>query len=109
MSHLGPWRFDYPSWSEVPREFVIDLSRVCSRDDFMRALSPHFPVGPDHRNIWGPIYQTIGLQSCPFRIRFIGWEGFAQRLPRYARRLRGHLSAYQRRHGEERLFIEYMA
>src|SRR5688572_1539770 len=79
---------DLPSWSEVPREFVIDLSAVRTRDDFIRLMASHFPVGPDHHNLWGPIFHMIVYQPCPFRFRFIGWHGFAQRMSRYARRLR---------------------
>jgi hypothetical protein len=100
-------RADLPSWSDVPREFEIDLSGVRSRDDFMRALKPHFPVGPDHLNIWGPIYRAIGMQTCPIRIRFLGWNGFADRMPRYAGRLRSYLTDYERRHGRERLAVDY--
>jgi hypothetical protein len=106
---VGPPLPDLPSWSEVPRDFVIDLSAVRSRDDFMHAMASHFPVGPDHDNLWGPIFRTIGYQACPFRLRFIGWDGFAQRMPRYARRLRRYLAEYQRRHGEERLHVDYAA
>ena len=100
---------DAPKWSDVPRHFEIDLSAVRSRDDFVRAMAPHFPVGPDHRNLWGPIYRTIGLQSCPIHIRFLGWSGFAERMPRYARRLRGYLMSYQKQHGEERLYLDFAA
>jgi len=103
----SPARTDLPSWSEVPREFTIDLTNVRSRDDFMRALRPHFPVGPDHLNLWGPIYQTIGLQTCPIHIHFTGWETFSHRMPRYARRLRSYLVNYERRHGKERLRVDY--
>jgi hypothetical protein len=106
-SRLWPHLDNLPSWSDQPREFFIDLSAVRSRDDFMRALSPHFPIGPDHNNIWAPIYRTIVYQACPFLFRFTGWDGFAQRMPRYARRLRHYLANYQRRHGEERLHVDY--
>ncbi len=100
---------DRPKWSDVPRSFEIDLSAVRSRDQFMKAMAPHFPVGPDHRNLWRPIYSTIGMQSCPIRIRFLGWSGFAERMPRYARRLRGYLMSYQKRHGAERLYLDFGA
>lgn len=46
-------------------------------------------------------------QTGPLRLRFLGWDGFQTRMPRYARRLRRLLTDYQRVHGLERLAVEY--
>jgi hypothetical protein len=93
-------------WTGDPRSYVIDLRGVATRDDFQRELARHFPLGPDHRDLWPSLYKAIMYQTGPLSLRFIGWEEFQARMPRYARRVRRLLTDYQRLHGPERLAIE---
>jgi hypothetical protein len=84
-------------WGGEPREFLIDLRGVSSRDDFQRELTRHFPIAADHLELWGSLYRALYMeQAGPYRLRFLGWVGFEKRMPRYAKRLRRLLLDHQR-------------
>lgn len=69
------------------REVVVDLTGVASRDQFHRELARHFPLAADHAELWQSIWAAFAYRREPWRVRFVGWAGFAARMPRYARRL----------------------
>ncbi|MFO0955947.1 MAG: hypothetical protein U0800_00605 [Isosphaeraceae bacterium] len=94
-------------WTGEPREFLIDLAGVATREQFQREMARHFDVPDDHRELWGSLARAILYQTGPYRIRFGGWPGFEQQMPRYARRLRRLIEGHQSAHGEERLAAEF--
>lgn len=58
-------------------------------------MTRDFPISADHGELWGALYQAILMdKSGPLTLRFLGWEGFEQRMPRYARRLKRLLLHY---------------
>jgi hypothetical protein len=106
FSALAPRHRDELDRRTEVLSYGIDLRGVATRDDFQRELARHFPLGPDHRDLWPSLYEAIMYQTGPLHLRFLGWAEFQARMPRYARRLRRLLTDYQRLRGTERLTIE---
>jgi len=65
----------------------VDLSRVVSADDFARAIGEAFDVETHASSIWRSLATAIHYRVSPLHVTFAGWQGFEQRMPRYARRL----------------------
>jgi hypothetical protein len=113
LGGLGRWfgRIWLPlSWGGKLREVVIDLTRVSSRDDFQREMSRHFSIAADHTYLWRSIYEALSRPAGPLRLRLLGWEGFKDRMPRYAKRLERMLVFHQkwgRLGGVQLITIEY--
>jgi len=98
-------------WATGQREIVIDLRGVSSRDAFQRELARHFPIAADHSALWSSFYAALlseltnpqprfhlwhDLNSRLPRLRFVGWEEFERRMPRYARRITRFLKHFYR-------------
>ena len=94
-------------WTGEPREFLIDLRGIATRDRFQAELSRHFAIPADHRELWSALFDAVLYQTGPYRFQFLGWPEFERRMPRYARRLRRLLLDHQALHGEERLAVDY--
>jgi hypothetical protein len=94
-------------WTGEPREFLIDLRGIATRDQFHDELACHFTIPADNRELWGGLFNAIALQTGPYRLHLMGWAEFEGRMPRYARRLRRFIENYQGVHGEERLAADY--
>jgi hypothetical protein len=99
-------------WRGEPKEIIIDLRLVSSRDEFQREMSKHFPIPADHSELWAALYDAILMYKAgPRTVRFLGWAGFEQRMPRYARRLKGlllgHYQAWGTKIGRKLLTVEW--
>ncbi len=94
-------------WTGEPREFLIDLRGIATRDQFHGELARHLTMPADHRELWGALFNAIAYQTGPYRLHLVGWADFEGRMPRYARRLRRFVEDYQAVHGEERLAADY--
>jgi hypothetical protein len=93
-------------WSDEPRHFTIDLTGATTPERLRAALAKHFDLAPDIREISCAI--SLPRQECPYRISFLHWAEFEQRMPKYARRLKHTLEEYVRWHPHA-LFVEYGA
>jgi hypothetical protein len=85
---MQPRVVDPNLWSYTPRKILIDLSGVKSFEDFTRVMEVEFPLEEDPREIWIAIRHWLLWQSQPLEVRFCGWAGFEERMPRYARKLK---------------------
>ena len=74
------------------RVIEVDLTGVASRDQFRAAFAPHLPLAADHAELWPSLSSALMFLPEPCRLRLVGWSGFAARMPRYAKRLRGLLA-----------------
>ena len=95
-------------WTGDSREFEIDLSGVATREAFETEILRHFRFIGVGRDPWAALVTGIIEQDGPYRLRFVGWPGFAQRMPRYARRLRRIIETYQGTHGTGVLAVAYV-
>ena len=94
-------------WTGEPREFLINLRGVATRDEFHDELASQFSIPDDHREFWGALRSAIAFQTGPYRLHLKGWAEFEGRMPRHARRLRRLIQDYQTVHGEERLAVDF--
>jgi hypothetical protein len=83
---------------------VIDLGGVVTPERLRAALSQHFDLPPDIREMSCAI-SLVG-QECPYHIEFRHWATLEQHMPRYARRLKRLLEQYARWHPQA-LVVQY--
>jgi hypothetical protein len=68
---------------------------VTSRDSFQREMGQHFSIDPDHSNLWFSLHNAVS-KAVPCRLRFEGWTGFEELMPRYDKRLKHLLVHHQK-------------
>jgi|SRR5579884_872722 len=87
-----------------PVELVIDLRGVSTQDTFRCELGRHFGISPDEQFFWHYLSHAIVSPSGPRYLRFLGWDEFERRMPRYARRLKRILSDHFRLWGTQKVW-----
>jgi hypothetical protein len=89
------------------KHIEIDMTKIADRTAFQEVMTRHFQLADGTTEFWQRLwYAFIPLpRACIITLR--GWDGFEQRMPRYARRLRRMFTDYQEVVKSETLHIEY--
>ena len=86
----------------------IDLSAVTTADELQLLLMASLDFPGWYGCNWNAFWDAItGLVAMPWRLRLIGWAGFAERLPEDARLMRECLDDMAAQYPQHAAQVEY--